>query len=233
MPDQWTDRLSDYLDDELTDSERAALDAHLLECEACASTLDDLRRVVDEARTLSTRAPERDLWPAIAARIQTTPQSRPWWSALWSPPALDRQFSFSLAQLAAAAVVLMLLGGGTTWLMRQRAPETGSSAADIPQQQGPTAPASDLTLANFADPQFDAAVADLQRALDEGRGLLDPRTVEILEKNLTIIDGAIAQARQALAADPANTYLNSYLADARRRKLELLRQATSLPDLAS
>lgn len=234
MQDQWTDRLSDYLDDELTGIERAALDAHLRECEACASTLDDLRRVVDEARMLSTRAPERDLWPSIAARIQTTPQTRPWWSALWSP-AVDRQFAFSLPQLAAAALVLMLLGGGTTWLMRQRSLDAGgSSTADAPQApQGPTAPASELTLANFADPQFDAAVADLQRALDQGRGRLDPRTIEILEKNLTIIDGAIAQARQALAADPANTYLNSYLADARRRKLELLRQATSLPDLAS
>ncbi len=32
----------------------------------------------------------------------------------------------------------------------------------------------------------------------------------------------------ALNDDPANTYLNSHLADARRQKLELLRHATTL-----
>jgi hypothetical protein len=85
-----------------------------------------------------------------------------------------------------------------------------------------------VRLANFADSQYDAAVADLQRALQEGRGKLDPKTIEILEKNLTIIDQAIEQARQALTKDPANTYLNSYLADARRRKLDLLRDATAV-----
>ena len=90
-----------------------------------------------------------------------------------------------------------------------------------------------LTLANFADSQFDAAVADLRRTLEQGRGRLDPRTIEIVEKNLAIIDDAIGQARRALASDPANTYLNRHLADARRRKLELLRQATALADLAT
>ena len=39
---------------------------------------------------------------------------------------------------------------------------------------------------------------------------------------------AIAQAERALAADSANAYLNSHLADTMRRKLELLRQAAAL-----
>ncbi len=37
-----------------------------------------------------------------------------------------------------------------------------------------------------------------------------------------------ARARKALEADPGNVYLNSHLAATRRRKLELLRQATAL-----
>ena len=43
-----------------------------------------------------------------------------------------------------------------------------------------------------------------------------------------MIDQAIAQARQALDADPANSYLSSHLVEARRRKLDLLRRATAL-----
>jgi hypothetical protein len=107
-------------------------------------------------------------------------------------------------------------GNGTT------APATASTARGTP---GPDM--GETIFANFADPQYDAAVADLQKALQNGRGRLDPRTIEIVEKNLAVIDQAIDQARQALRADPANAYLNSYVADARRRKLALLREATA------
>jgi hypothetical protein len=82
--------------------------------------------------------------------------------------------------------------------------------------------------ANFADAQYDAAVADLEKILLDDRDRLDPRTVMVIERNLQTIDDAIRQAREALDRDPANTYLNSHLADARRRKLELLRHATAL-----
>lgn len=82
--------------------------------------------------------------------------------------------------------------------------------------------------ANFADAQYNAAVSDLERILRDDRDRLDPRTVLIIERNLKAIDDAINEARMALNDDPANEYLNSHLADARRRKLDLLRTATSL-----
>jgi len=75
---------------------------------------------------------------------------------------------------------------------------------------------------------LDAAVSDLEKILRDERDRLDPRTVMVIERNLETIDNAIRQARAALDHDPANTYLNSHLADARRRKLELLRRATTL-----
>ena len=86
----------------------------------------------------------------------------------------------------------------------------------------------DVQNANFADAQFNAAVSDLERILRDERDRLDPRTVLVIERNLKAIDDAIQEARMALNDDPANTYLNSHLADARRRKLELLRHATTL-----
>ena len=80
----------------------------------------------------------------------------------------------------------------------------------------------------MADAQYDAAVTDLEKALSAGRGHLDASTVATVEHNLQIIDQAISQAREALVADPANSYLSSHLVEARRRKLELLRRATAL-----
>ena len=93
-------------------------------------------------------------------------------------------------------------------------------------------PADDVQVAavSFADPQYDAAVADLEKAVKQGRGWLDANTIAIVEHNLQIIDQAIEQARQALAADPANNYLSSHLFEARRRKLDLLRRAAALSE---
>jgi hypothetical protein len=71
-------------------------------------------------------------------------------------------------------------------------------------------------------------VASLERVLAQGRGRLDSATVRVIEKNLGIIDRAIRDAQSALAADPANSYLNLHLAQEMRRKLELLRQAAAL-----
>src|SRR5207253_2769264 len=69
MKDQWTDRLSEYLDGELSGPERTTLEAHVASCDACRTTLDELRRVVTNARALDDRPPTVDLWPAIATRI--------------------------------------------------------------------------------------------------------------------------------------------------------------------
>ena len=79
-----------------------------------------------------------------------------------------------------------------------------------------------------AEQKYDAAVADLQRVLEQGRGTLDTTTVRVLERNLALIDRAIADARRALAADPSNSYLNAHLARTMRRKIDLLRQAADL-----
>jgi hypothetical protein len=52
--------------------------------------------------------------------------------------------------------------------------------------------------------------------------------VRVLEENLTVIDRAIEQSRQALERDPNSTFLTDHLNDALGRKVELLRTATLL-----
>ena len=98
MNDQWTDRLSDYLDGDLDAEERTGLEAHLMGCENCRETLAGLRRIMARARALEDRTPERDLWNGIAARIGTRAATR--------PAGLPRRFTFSLPQLLAAGTTL-------------------------------------------------------------------------------------------------------------------------------
>jgi anti-sigma factor RsiW len=218
MNDQWTDRLSEYLDGELAASERTALEAHLAACASCRSTLDELRRVVARAHALDDRPPTADLWPGIAAQIGivslTARRAR-------------RRFSFTAPQLAAASIALALVSAGGAWLALR--PHAGGPAATA-LTGAPGAPVSSMVGVGSSanDLRYAAQVAGLERALDRGRDRLDTATVRVIERNLRIIDRAIRDARSALAADPANSYLNLHLAQEMRRKLELLRQATVL-----
>ncbi len=234
-----TDHLSEYLDDELGATERAAIDAHLHDCASCADELDAVRRIVAHAATASEHdtAPARDLWSGIHARMHERPTAfdeRAMHVRLArrsGETAKAARISFSIAQLAAAAVFLIAISATGAWILRGRVPASLSPAGSVIQAEvEPTAAADDARLVNFADAQYDAAVSDLEQALQARRNDLNPRTVEILERNLKLIDAAIAQARQALEEDPGNTYLNRHLVESRRRKLDLLRRATAITE---
>jgi Putative zinc-finger len=230
MQDEWTGRLSEYLDDELTPDERRGLEAHLAGCADCTAMLDELTRVVERARTLTPRPPQADLWNGIAERIGAPT------GAVTRFHAGDRwRVSFTLPQLAAASLLLAVLSGGAAWRLRTAvvSRQTGSVPADgwsAKDTRGADASLENVRMepVGLADAQYDSAVADLQRALATGRGHLDPATIAIVEQNLTIIDRALDQARQAVVDDPGNSYLTSHLVETRRKKLDLLRRAAAL-----
>lgn len=225
MNDQWTDRLSEYVDDELTDSERIALEAHLQSCAQCTTIVGDLRRVIRRARMLREQAPAHDLWPGIARRIGATPAPHAETVDLAARRRV-RRWSFSLPQLVAAGIALMMVSGGAVWLAGVRAADPVVVSSDnVPSTTPAVVPAA---VRPSASQSYAAAVADLERVLAQGRGQLDTTTVRVIEQNLAAIDRAIADAQRALEADSANLYLNSHLAETMRRKLDLLRQAAAL-----
>lgn len=210
MNDQWTDRLSEYVDGELADGERSALEAHLATCADCRATVDDLRKVVGRARALDDRAPKADLWPGVAQRIGSGKVVE----------IRSRRFSFNVPQLIAASVALVLVSGGGMWIaLHQPTPVRFTT--------GPSRPDNERTVAYWTG-RTDAAIADLQEDLQRNESRLDTSTVRVVRENLALIDRAIGQARAALNADPGNAYLNLHLADTMRRKLELLRRVNAI-----
>jgi CHASE3 domain sensor protein len=74
-------------------------------------------------------------------------------------------------------------------------------------------------------------VARLREALDGQRGALAPSTARTVDRALAVIDSAIAEARAALASDPANAALVDILSTHYERKVELLQRATELSTL--
>jgi anti-sigma factor RsiW len=219
--DLWADRLSEYVDGELDRAARADAEAHLAACGRCAAMVEELRAVATRAAALpGLPPPATDLWPAIEARLATPRR-------ILALPARGpgRRFSFTLPQLAAAALLLVMLSSASVWVALSRRPVAPSPAT----RTSPTAASAMVTAqpAGFEAAGYDAAIADLQKVLAEHRSALDPATVKTIEQNLAIIDQATEQARKALAADPANPYLNGHLAEQLKRKMMVLRQATA------
>ena len=225
--DPWTDRLSEYVDGELQEWERHALESHLESCADCSLAVSDLRRVVRRARTLKNPPPATDLWPGIAARIGAGTAKAHDVVDLSAQRRVRRRWAFSLPQLAAAGIALMTVSGGTVWFLSGSARQS-VALAPVPSSPPIGTPAVSVSMRPNASQSYAAAVADLERVLAEGRGKLDSTTVKIIEKNLAAIDRAIAEAQRALDADSGNLYLNTHLAETMRRKLDLLRQAAAL-----
>lgn len=223
MSDRYTERLSEYLDQELDAAERSELEQHLLDCAECAATLAGLRRVVGRAGALAESDPvdarvAAELWPGIAARIQPRPRAIPIHGA--GGPA---RRSFSMPQLVAACLVAAVLSGAAVWFAGNAAPhETGELIPRSASRGSAAEPASSHPGASAT------AVEELRAALASGRDDLDPATVRTLEESLMVIEVAIREARRALDADPRNPYVREHLDETMRRKVELLHRATML-----
>jgi anti-sigma factor RsiW len=211
MTDRFAERLSDYLDGELSPVERASIDAHLAECAGCRAALEQLRQVVARAQTLPDAAPDRDLWRDIATRIGSTPRAR---VSVFKRMVTSR-LSFTLPQLAAASLALMVLSGGLVWMAK-----SGDPRADF----------QPVSAAPHRTDRADDALTALEKTFESRRASLDPETARVLEENLALLDQAIEDCRRAIVEDPSNPYLSAHLSDVREQKLALLGRAATLPN---
>lgn len=222
MSMHWAGRLSDYLDGELSPEEALALELHVESCVPCAAALDEIRALIAAAAALPEHPPTHDLWPGIEARL--TPRTTGVTADVVSLDAFrarGRRVSVTVPQLIAAGLALVVLSAGGVWLALG---SEGRPVAGVPPESAEaTAPVQDAFAYTAA---WEEAVTELQGEFELRRSELDPATIMVVERNLALIDEAIAEARQALEADPSSGFLNGYVAEAMRRKVDLLRQAT-------
>lgn len=222
MSDQWIDRLSEYLDGDLSADEVLQMETHLDDCDECSEVLAELEAVVSRASGLVDEKPANDLWQGIAERIETSrvvelaPRIRP-----------VRVFQFSFPQLAAAAIALIVLSGGVVLRFSGDAVTPTLVAVETPVA------GEGLFLAGNIEGDYQLAITNLERALETGEALLDSATVRVLEESLDVIDEAINDARRALAVDPGSVYLSRYLERTMRRKLSVLELGNNLIATAS
>lgn len=261
--------LPDYLEGTSTASDRAAVERHARSCARCGALVADLLSIGRDARALPDLHPSRDLWPAIADRIEPAvvelPRGGTPGGAGRGARGAERRWRWP--SLAAAAALLAAASSGVTYLaMRQQsvavrgtyasandtgaarvepatpgitsgAPATGDSNAGVARPAPrasrpvdvPRAAGAALAAHQTAEHVYDQEIAQLQRIVHDRRARLDTATITVIERNLRIIDQAIAQSREALAKDPRSRFLNDQLNTALDQKVELLRTVALLP----
>jgi hypothetical protein len=212
------EELSQLADGDLASDVAAGVERHIGTCAACRATLERLRTLLERAAGLpSTIDPPPGAWRVIRGRLRdrspvVAPRPRHWASA-WG--------------LRAAAAVLLVAGSSAITVLALRTrPPTGAATAPQIVAAAPVAMPASLAAVeqSYAD-----VVEELTLTLEAQRGELSPATIATLERTLRVIDGAIAEARAALAADPANDTLLEVLSANYEQKVQLLRQASELP----
>ena len=225
--DRWIDRISPHIEGDLTAEETAELEAHLSGCPACRAVHDEMLAVIADAGRLPLRQPPRDLWPEIRARLDEGDRTRAEEADVIELPTAvrredrSRRVELTHRQLIAASIVLVALSAAiTTWL----GPDLGG-APPVAVAPPPEADAVTMVSSTVLPPDLSAELQQLETALADARAGLDPNTVRVLERNLAVIERAIAESREALALDPGNDFLAGHLERSYQRKVEYLRDA--------
>ena len=207
-------------DGTMDDDRRALLDIHLASCWNCKADVAHLSKAMGALRRVSEpSAPLDDLWPTIHDRIEsakvvslgTQPEAVP------AVPAPQRRISWLwLAPAGVAAAVVIALFA-----------LPGNHAK--PDQQAAAVADTGTTLVSVVDSSY-AYEREAQALLDKlelQRALLRPDAAVALDRDLKVVDVAIAELKDAVARDPANPALRQLLAASYRQKVDLLKRASN------
>jgi hypothetical protein len=111
-------------------------------------------------------------------------------------------------------------------LMKPAVPAGPDSASGRTPGMIPAAVSSDDLLPE--EQGYVRATSELLHALEARRDHLSPETLKVVDQNLTIIDQALGQVREALRKDPGNHQLTRMLTATHQRKVDVLRHVVSV-----
>lgn len=221
---QYLNSIHEAVDGTLGSIRRAELELHVDTCADCRALLDDLRKIHDAAAGLRPlEAPDR-AWLQIAGRLRQEGRI----SDAGLPRTAGRAYG---VWLAAAAAIILIVASAVLVLQRfgaEREPQTAAapaSAGDTPSVE------TVQNQVDVAQQQFEKAIADLEKVAKAHQAALDPETSATIDKNLGIIDQAIAENRAAVTSQPASVAARETLFQALRSKVSLLQDTITLINL--
>jgi anti-sigma factor RsiW len=209
--------LVDLVDGRLDGAAQRDVERHLEGCPACRALVEDMRTIRAAAFMLDRREPQPATWSRLQAAIAQ------------EPAAARPETRYRLPVWLAAAAALILATAIGMWPLLNRPPAAHDDSASAAAGDQPPASVESVT-AEFAaaEKHYQKAIDDLQTIANKDTGELDPQVAAVLQKNLTVIDQAITESRDALKQQPANATAQNGLFDALRTKVALLQQTVEL-----
>jgi len=234
MHTAYRESIQELIDGTIGGIRRAELERHLAECAECRSFLADMETIRRTAETLDPLVPPDRVWLQIAGRLRQE-------GRVQAPPALPVR-SPRYALLAIAAALVLAVGAAIVALVSQYRsnpatppPTTAAATTAAPAGNANADIAVESVEAEFrlAEQHYQNAIAKLEQAarLDQAGhdgNTLDAQTAAMLQKNLQVIDQAIAESRDAVRSEPLSAAARDSLFDALRRKVALLQDTIAL-----
>jgi len=203
---RYGEELQDLFDGVLPPERESEVAAHLESCDVCAAAWDELVALRAAAADLpSGLAPDRDLWPDIAARMAAG-EAAPGTGTVATRPAAARPWHPGRARWLAAAAVLAL------------AVLSGLQLRDI----GRDDPYDALGMG------YAAVREDCRAGLEESASEMPAESVTAVDEGLDLIDQAIRETRNALDKVAAAPEQAGRLVAGYHKKMDLLQKLARL-----
>lgn len=235
--------LSDFLDGVLSDEDHRTFSAHLEECLSCYHTHREMDEIISYCRDHRGEydAPpnERALWLRIRNTIESQQLSRvnPLAAASdaragrghafgWFSGLLNRHLELSLPQMAAAVIAIAIGVALLTAIgmrsMHTSAPTENVATAIEPQRNSYPGSIDDRM-------QQQMQVIDYwNKRVETRKALWNAQTRGAFERNLQVINQAVATYREELRQNPHDEVSAEMLNEAMNDKMDLLREFSDL-----
>lgn len=207
------------VDGSLDPAQLTAAAAHLGACVECSADVDRIRRLmkrIDDSKPVEAQEGIDELWPAIRAKIEEK-------KVVALPVGMGTGMGMGTRARRWVAVGGVVAAGlfGLWFATTRVAPVESTNVAEVTDSN-----ISLIALVDSTNAYQEEAQALLNR-LEVQRATLRPEIARVFERDLRVIDVAIAELQGAIKTDPNNPALRRLLASSYRQKVDLLKRVSN------
>jgi hypothetical protein len=211
--------IGDYVDGGLNEAQRTLLESHLSTCASCQAVVADFNVIRAASLSLEPQVPPAHAWHTLSAAIDAEPKPLLGFGGTRGPLETAWRAFAPAAATAVLVVALSWTAGQLTTVPGQRLARTTVTTSE---------PVSILAEYQAAAQDLTNTIEGLERIAATDSSPLDMETADVLKANLTVLDGAIGESREALKKEPENDVAQQSLFEALRNKVALLQDTIAL-----
>jgi hypothetical protein len=235
---------SDFMDDAMSDAERATFNTHLEECLPCFNVHAELNSIVSFCRETRGQydAPpnEAALWLRILntveggtlaspAGVQDVKRRESWWSRI-----MGSSWELSFPQMATAVVaIVVFVSLATVFGLRGLKSNSASASTNLNSSGGQTVA---LTGANNGSKVFEPGnrlwqqqqINYLSQVVEQHKAHWNPQVRVDFERNLNLLDETVSDSLNKLSQHPHDDVTEEMLNSALNDKMQLLKEFSDL-----